>query len=88
MKQKNFIRILKILIIILPIPFGCVGRIFSPLFYLIIGTLSLMVLSQRGSESQGYGAKDQGMGFRTKDYGNKQELVGSVLYKDRIKTFL
>lgn len=88
MKQRNFIRILKILIFILPIPFGCVGPIFSPLFYLIIGTLSLMALSQRGSESQGYGAKDQGMGFRTKDYGNKQELVGSVLYKDRIKTFL
>jgi len=88
MKQKNFIRILKILIIILPIPFGCVGYIFSPLFYLIIGTLSLMVLSQRGSKFQDYGAKDQGMGFRTKDYGNKQELVGTILYKDRIKTFL
>lgn len=88
MKKENFIKILKILIFILPLPFGCVGRIFSPLFYLIIGTLSLMVLSQRGSKLQSYGAKDQDMGLRTKDYGNKQELVGSILYKDRVKAFL
>ena len=79
MKQKNFIRILKILIIILPIPFGCVGRIFSPLFYLIIGTLSLMVLSQRVLKIQRHGEKD---------YGIKQELLGTILYKDRVKTSL
>ncbi len=86
MKKENFIRVLKILIFILPLPFGCVGRIFSPLFYLIIGSLSLMVLCQRKEKVQQVRTIEQGMDFRTK--GSKLELLSTILYKNRIKGFL
>ncbi|UCH92197.1 MAG: O-antigen ligase family protein [Candidatus Aminicenantes bacterium] len=46
MKNDPFFTLLKILVLLAPIPFGCVGRIFSPLFYILILVLSLVGLSR------------------------------------------
>jgi O-antigen ligase len=43
---------LKILILLSPLPFGCVGRIFSPLFLMLILVLSFIVLGQPGGPVQ------------------------------------
>ncbi len=37
---------LQIFILLSPIPFGCVGRVFSPLFYILILVLSLFAMRQ------------------------------------------
>ena len=36
MKKKTYLILLKGFIVLSPIPFGCVGRVFSPLFYLLL----------------------------------------------------
>jgi len=43
---------LKILILLSPLPFGCVGRIFSPLFLMLLLVLSFIALGQPGSPVQ------------------------------------
>jgi len=46
MKNRSVIIYLKALILLSPIPFGCVGRIFSPLFYILLLVLSIVALGQ------------------------------------------
>jgi O-antigen ligase len=43
---------LKTLILLSPLPFGCVGRVFSPLFYIFILVLSFIALGQCGDPLQ------------------------------------
>ena len=43
---------LKILILLSPLPFGCVGRIFSPLFLMLLLVLSFIALGQPGRPLQ------------------------------------
>ena len=42
MKKSLFLFLLKLFILLSPIPFGCVGRVFSPLFYLYLLILSFI----------------------------------------------
>lgn len=51
MRNNSTFTLLKILILLTPIPFGCVSRIFSPLFYLLILVLSLMAMMQADPKS-------------------------------------
>lgn len=46
MKNNPPITFLQMLILLSPLPFGCVGRIFSPLFYLLLLAFSLYALSR------------------------------------------
>ncbi|MCK4764549.1 MAG: O-antigen ligase family protein [Candidatus Aminicenantes bacterium] len=46
MKNNTPITFLQMLILLSPLPFGCVGRIFSPLFYLLLLAFSLYALSR------------------------------------------
>ena len=48
MNNKTLSIFLKSLILLTPLPFGCVGRIFSPLFYILLLVFSLMALEQTG----------------------------------------
>ena len=43
---------LKVLILLSPLPFGCVGRIFSPLFLMLMLVLSFIALGQPGGGVQ------------------------------------
>lgn len=49
MNKKKFILFVKILIVLSPLPFGCVGKVFLPLFYLSILLLSFLGLSSENS---------------------------------------
>jgi O-antigen ligase len=51
MKKNSLLTFLKIIIIISMIPFGCVGRVFAPLFYLIILIFSLIATGQTGHKT-------------------------------------
>lgn len=42
--------LIKVLILLSPLPFGCVGRIWSPLFYLVVLFLSFLGLKLTGKE--------------------------------------
>ncbi|MCK5055328.1 MAG: O-antigen ligase family protein [Candidatus Aminicenantes bacterium] len=44
MRNRSILTFLKIIILLSPIPFGCVGSIFAPLFYMIILLFSLIAL--------------------------------------------
>lgn len=46
MTNNSTLTFLKIIILLSPIPFGCVGRGFAPLFYLVILVFSLMAISR------------------------------------------
>jgi O-antigen ligase len=43
---------LKVLILLSPLPFGCVGRVFSPLFFIFILVLLFISVGQRGKTVQ------------------------------------
>jgi len=45
MNKNKYIYLLKVFILLSPIPFGCVGKIFSPVFYLSVLLLSYIGLS-------------------------------------------
>lgn len=48
MRNRSIGIYLKALILLSPLPFGCVGRIFSPLFYILLLVLSFIALGQAG----------------------------------------
>ena len=48
MTKRFFINSIKALILLSPLPFGCVGRIWSPLFYLLVLILSFFGLKLTG----------------------------------------
>lgn len=50
MNKKTFLLLIKVLILLSPLPFGCVGRIWSPLFYLVVLILSFFGLKLTGKE--------------------------------------
>jgi O-antigen ligase len=54
MKNGNSVisKFLKILILLSPLPFGCVGRVFSPLFLMLLLVLSFIALGQPGGPVQ------------------------------------
>ncbi len=45
MSKKTYLNFLKGFILLSPLPFGCVGNVFSPLFYLLLLLLSFLGLS-------------------------------------------
>lgn len=45
MTKRNYLISIKALILLSPLPFGCVGKVFSPLFYLLILVVSLIGLN-------------------------------------------
>ncbi|MCI0471277.1 MAG: O-antigen ligase family protein [Candidatus Aminicenantes bacterium] len=51
LKHNPALTLLKILILLAPLPFGCVGRIFSPLFYLLVLIFTLIAIGQAHSPS-------------------------------------
>lgn len=51
MKERPIIVFLQVLIFLSPLPFGCVGRVFSPLFYILILFFSLFAMSQTVKET-------------------------------------
>lgn len=44
--KKPFLVILKALILLSPLPFGCVGKIFSPFFFLLLSIVTFLGLKQ------------------------------------------
>jgi len=50
MTKRNYLDSIKLLILLSPLPFGCVGRIWSPLFYLAVLILSFLGLRLTGKE--------------------------------------
>jgi len=54
MKNENRVisKFLEILILLSPLPFGCVGRVFSPLFLMLLLVFSFMALGQSGEPVQ------------------------------------
>ena len=46
MKERPIVIFLQLFILLSPLPFGCVGRVFSPLFYILILVFSLFAMSQ------------------------------------------
>lgn len=50
MRNRSILTFLKLIILLSPIPFGCVGRVFAPLFYLLILVFSL--LAANGEEDR------------------------------------
>lgn len=44
--SKSFLGVLKALILLSPLPFGCVGKIFSPLFFAVLLMISYIGLKQ------------------------------------------
>jgi hypothetical protein len=59
--RKLFLVYLKALILLSPIPFGCVGKVWSPLFYLLLTILTYI------------GFKVQGSRFKVEEAGPKYE---------------
>jgi len=51
MRDRPIIIFLQLFIFLSPLPFGCVGRVFSPLFYILILVFSLFAMSQTGKET-------------------------------------
>lgn len=49
--SKPFLTAIKVLILLSPLPFGCVGKIFSPLFYLLLLVVSFIGLYQPKEKS-------------------------------------
>jgi O-antigen ligase len=49
--SKPFLTAIKALILLSPLPFGCVGKIFSPLFYLLLLVVSFIGLNQPKEKS-------------------------------------
>jgi O-antigen ligase len=45
MSKRHYLFMLKSLILLSPLPFGCVGRIWSPLFYLVLVIVSFLAFS-------------------------------------------
>ncbi len=57
MKKSTYLNFLKGFILLSPIPFGCVGKVFSPVFYLVLLLLSFAGLSIRNQlGSKGFGS--------------------------------
>jgi O-antigen ligase len=52
MSKTRFLFWIKVLILLSPIPFGCVGRVWSPLFYLLLLIFSVLAMKQTGSPIQ------------------------------------
>ncbi len=50
MTKRVYINSIKVLILLSPLPFGCVGRIWSPLFYLVVLIISFFGLKLTGKE--------------------------------------
>lgn len=50
MTKRIYLNTIKALILLSPLPFGCVGRIWSPLFYLVVLILSFLGLKLSGKE--------------------------------------
>jgi O-antigen ligase len=50
MTKRVYLNSIKALILLSPLPFGCVGRIWSPLFYLVVLILSFFGLKLTGEE--------------------------------------
>jgi O-antigen ligase len=50
MTKRIYLNSIKVLILLSPLPFGCVGRIWSPLFYLAVLILSFFGLKLTGKE--------------------------------------
>jgi hypothetical protein len=50
MTKQIYLNSIKALILLSPLPFGCVGRIWSPLFYLVVLILSFFGLKLSGKE--------------------------------------
>lgn len=98
MKKKRFFTFLKVLILLSPIPFGCVGRAFAPLFYVLLLFLSFYGINliehgrvrklKFGEEVQGKGVKREEKNQQT----NNKLLVGRniylMLYEKWIRRFL
>ncbi len=51
MNKNNYLLSIKTLILLSPIPFGCVGKIYSPLFYLLLLVVSFIGLYQPKEKS-------------------------------------
>jgi putative inorganic carbon (HCO3(-)) transporter len=51
MNKNNYLLSIKALILLSPIPFGCVGKIFSPFFYLLLLVVSFIGLYQLKEKS-------------------------------------
>jgi O-antigen ligase len=51
MNKNNYLLSIKALILLSPLPFGCVGKIFSPLFYLLLLVVSFIGLNQLQEKS-------------------------------------
>lgn len=51
MDKKTYLLSIKALILLSPLPFGCVGKIFSPLFYLLLLVVSFIGLYQPKDKS-------------------------------------
>ena len=47
-----YLNSIKALIILAPLPFGCVGRIWSPLFYLVLLIISFLGLMLTGNQGE------------------------------------
>ncbi len=50
MSKKRYLFWLKVLILLSPLPFGCVGRMWSSIFYLLILIFSALTLGQKRSQ--------------------------------------
>jgi O-antigen ligase len=50
MTKRIYLNLIKALLLLSPLPFGCVGRIWSPLFYLVVLILSFFGLKLTGKE--------------------------------------
>jgi O-antigen ligase len=51
-ENRILFNFLKILILLSPLPFGCVGRVFAPLFYIFVLVLSFIAMGQEGKPVQ------------------------------------
>ena len=52
MNKNNYLLSIKALILLSPLPFGCVGKLFSPLFYLLLLVVSFIGLYQPKEKSE------------------------------------
>jgi len=52
LRKESVLNLLKVLILLLPLPFGCVGRFFNPLFSVVILIFSWLALSVKQEDLQ------------------------------------